>query len=90
MLSVRYCDRARQILRREGIEVTGRLPEATFGFAAGSPSWTGGTEPGQARPKGVCVRRHLVPGPRYRKCAEYRSKAEARRIFALRAQLFGG
>jgi len=90
VLSVRYCDRARQILRREGIKVTGELPEATFGFAAGSPSWTGGTAAGQARPKGVCVRRILVPGPRYRKCAEYRSKSEASRITALRARLFDG
>jgi hypothetical protein len=89
VLSVRYCDRARQILRREGVEVAGRLPEATFGFSAGSPLWTGGTGSGQAaRPKGVCVRRHLVPGPRYRKCAEYRSKEEARRIVALRARVF--
>jgi hypothetical protein len=90
VLSVRYCDRARQILQREGIKVTGTLPKATFGFAAGSPSWTGGSNTGQARPKGVCVRRHLVPGPRYRSCAEYRSKVQARQIVALRARLFDG
>jgi hypothetical protein len=89
VLSVRYCDRARQILQREGVEVTGTLPEATFGFSAGSPLWTGGTGSRQAaKAKGVCVRRHLVPGPRYMKCAEYRSKQEARRIVSLRARLF--
>jgi soluble lytic murein transglycosylase-like protein len=90
VLSVRYCDRARQILQREGIKVTGTLPEATFGFAAGSPSWTGGSKTANAKAKGVCVRRHLVPGPRYRSCAEYRSKAKARQIVALRARLFDG
>ncbi|AMY02112.1 transglycosylase SLT domain-containing protein [Mesorhizobium ciceri] len=41
-LSVRYCQRARAILAREGIEVTGPLPVATFGFSAFSPGGEGG------------------------------------------------
>ncbi|RUX73283.1 lytic transglycosylase domain-containing protein [Mesorhizobium sp. M7A.F.Ca.US.006.04.2.1] len=86
-LSVRYCQRARAILAREGIEVTGPLPVATFGFSAFSPGEEGGA-PAQA--KGVCVRRVFVPGPRYMKCADYRSAGQARQIRALRGRLFGG
>ncbi|QND68620.1 lytic transglycosylase domain-containing protein [Mesorhizobium loti] len=85
-LSVRYCQRARAILAREGIEVTGPLPVATFGFSAFSPGGEGGAP---AHGKGVCVRRVFVPGPRYMKCADYRSAGQARQIKALRARLFG-
>jgi hypothetical protein len=86
-LSVRYCQRARAILAREGIEVTGPLPVATFGFSAFSP---GGGRGAPAQGKGVCVRRLFVPGPRYMKCADYRSVGQARQIKALRARLFDG
>ena len=85
-LSVRYCQRARAILAREGVKVTGPLPVATFGFSAlsreGQATSAGG--------KGVCVRRVFVPGPRYMKCAAYRSAGQAKRIKALRARLFSG
>ncbi|MEO5326048.1 transglycosylase SLT domain-containing protein [Mesorhizobium sp. CC13] len=87
-LSVRYCQRAREILKRDGYAVTGTVPEATFGFAA-----VAGLGPvtaaGSAAPKGVCVRRNFVPGPRYMRCAEYRPAAQARHIRSLRAKLFG-
>lgn len=86
-LSVRYCQRARAILAREGIEVTGPLPVATFGFSAFSPGGEGGAP---AQVKGVCVRHVFVPGPRYMKCADYRSAGQARQIRALRGRLFGG
>ena len=84
VLSVRYCERARAILAREGLEVSGPLPIPTFGF---------GTNGGIAATQGgggtkVCVRRVLVPGPRYLKCAEHRNSATANRIQALRAKLF--
>ncbi|MFD2054172.1 lytic transglycosylase domain-containing protein [Mesorhizobium calcicola] len=85
-LSVRYCQRARAILAKEGIEVTGPLPVATFGFFASS----GGEDGAPAQKKGVCVRRVFVPGPRYMKCADYRTAGQARQIKALRARLFDG
>jgi hypothetical protein len=85
-LSVRYCQRARAILAREGIEVTGPLPVATFGFSAFSPGGEGGA-PAQGS---VCVRRLFVPGPRYMKCVDYRSVGQARQVKALRARLFDG
>lgn len=80
VLSVRYCERARAILARDGLEVSGPLPIATFGFDinAGQAATHGG---GVAK---VCVRRVLVPGPRYLKCAEQRTSASAKRIQALR------
>ncbi|TGQ63841.1 MAG: lytic transglycosylase domain-containing protein [Mesorhizobium sp.] len=83
-LSVRYCQRARTILARDGLEVTGPLPVATFGFSALSESW----DSNSAGVKRVCVRRVFVPGPRYMKCADYRTAEQAGRIKALRAQLF--
>ena len=86
-LSVRYCQRARAILAREGFEVTGPLPVATFGFSAFSAA---GEDGAPAQAKGVCVRRLFVPGPRYMKCADYRTAGQARRIMALRARLFDG
>jgi hypothetical protein len=86
-LSVRYCQRARAILAREGFEVTGPLPVATFGFSAFS---SGGEDGAPAQGKGVCVRRVFVPGPRYMKCADYRTAGQARQIKALRARLFEG
>ncbi|RVC81535.1 lytic transglycosylase domain-containing protein [Mesorhizobium sp. M4A.F.Ca.ET.022.05.2.1] len=84
-LSVRYCERARAILTREGLPVTGPLPVATFGFSALS-----GADASPAGESRICVRRILVPGPRYMRCADYRSAGRARRIRALRAQLFDG
>ncbi|TPJ42895.1 transglycosylase SLT domain-containing protein [Mesorhizobium sp. B2-6-5] len=81
-LSVRYCERARAILARDGLEVAGPLPVATFGFSALSQE---GMPTGAKR---VCVRRFFVPGPRYMRCADYRTVEQARRIKALRAELF--
>ncbi|WP_425284711.1 lytic transglycosylase domain-containing protein [Mesorhizobium qingshengii] len=49
-LSVRYCQRARAILAREGFEVTGPLPLATFGSSAFS---AGGENPPRRRKKRV-------------------------------------
>ncbi|MBZ9992136.1 lytic transglycosylase domain-containing protein [Mesorhizobium sp. BH1-1-5] len=83
--SVNYCQRARAILAREGLEVAGPLPVATVGFFDDSLD---GAVTGQE--KRVCVRRSFVPGPRYMKCAEYRSPTQARVIQALRARLFDG
>ncbi|WP_246680365.1 lytic transglycosylase domain-containing protein [Mesorhizobium sp. B2-8-9] len=83
--SVDYCRRARAILAREGLDVAGPLPVATIGFSDVSMD---GAVTGQE--KGVCVRRVFVPGPRYMKCAEYRSPAQAKAIQALRARLFDG
>jgi len=83
--SVNYCRRARAILAREGLDVTGPLPVATVGFSVGSAD---DVAPGQD--KRVCVRRFFVPGPRYMKCAEYRSPTQARVMQALRARLFDG
>lgn len=88
-LSVRYCLRARAILKRDGHAVTGTVPEATFGFAAVAGLGEV-TATGSAAPRGVCVRRSFVPGPRYMRCAEYRPAAQARHIRSLRAKLFGG
>ena len=86
VLSVRYCEKARAILAREGQPVAGVLPVATFGCGAfgeaGAPAAGAGSQ-------GVCIRRLLVPGPRYMRCAEYRSAGSARRVRALRAKLFG-
>lgn len=86
-LSVRYCQRARAILAREGFEVTGPLPVATFGFSAFAPEVEEGSP---AQGNRVCVCRVFVPGPRYMKCADYRTAGQARQIKALRARLFGG
>jgi len=86
-LSVHYCRRARAILAREGFAVTSPLPVATFGFSAFSAEGDGSIQPEVKR---VCVRRVFVPGPRYMKCADYRSTGQARAIKALRAKLFDG
>jgi soluble lytic murein transglycosylase-like protein len=86
-LSVRYCRHARAILARDGFAVTGPLPVATFGFSAFSAEGDGSIQPEVKR---VCVRRVFVPGPRYMKCADYRSTGQARAIKALRAKLFDG
>ncbi|MER8629852.1 transglycosylase SLT domain-containing protein [Mesorhizobium opportunistum] len=86
-LSVRYCQRARAILARDGFEVTGPLPVATFGLSTFS---TDGQDGAAARENRVCVRRVFVPGPRYMKCADYRTAGQARQIRALRARLFDG
>ncbi|KQU71857.1 hypothetical protein ASC75_24145 [Aminobacter sp. DSM 101952] len=65
------------------------MPRRGFGFAAvaGLGAVTVG---GSAPPRGVCVRRSFVPGPRYMRCVEYRPAAQARHIRSLRAKLFGG
>ncbi|PBB20489.1 lytic transglycosylase [Mesorhizobium sp. WSM4313] len=84
--SVDYCRRARAILAREGLDAAGSLPVATIGFS--DVSTIGLSAAGQE--KRVCVRRSFVPGPRYMKCADYRSPAQARTIQALRARLFDG
>ncbi|RUU60842.1 lytic transglycosylase domain-containing protein [Mesorhizobium sp. M2C.T.Ca.TU.009.01.2.1] len=91
--SVNYCQRARAILAREGLDIAGPLPVATIGFSdvltvGLSDASVDGVVTGQE--KRVCVRRSFVPGPRYMKCAEYRSPAQARTIRALRARLFDG
>ena len=85
-LSVRYCRRARAILAREGVTVAGPLPVATFGFSAFPSADDSAPAPG----KRICVRRLFVPGPRYMKCADYRSAGQAKVIKALRARLFNG
>ncbi|MBZ9845745.1 lytic transglycosylase domain-containing protein [Mesorhizobium sp. CA5] len=84
--SVDYCRRARAILAREGLEAAGPLPVATIGFS--DVSIVGLSAAGQENR--VCVRRSFVPGPRYMKCADYRSPAQAKAIQALRARLFDG
>ncbi|MES0040529.1 transglycosylase SLT domain-containing protein [Mesorhizobium sp. M0091] len=86
-LSVRYCRHARAILAREGFAVAGPLPVATFGFSAFP---TAGDDGAPAPARRICVRRLFVPGPRYMKCADYRSAGQARMIKALRARLFDG
>jgi len=85
-LSVRYCRHARAILAREGFAVTGPLPVATFGFSA----FPSADDSAPAQGKRICVRRLFVPGPRYMKCADYRSAGQAKVIKALRARLFNG
>ena len=85
-LSVRYCRHARAILAREGFAVTGPLPVATFGFSA----YPSADDSAPAQGKRICVRRLFVPGPRYMKCADYRSVGQAKVIKALRARLFDG
>jgi soluble lytic murein transglycosylase-like protein len=85
-LSVRYCRHARAILAREGFAVTGPLPVATFGFSA----FPSADDSAPAQGKRICVRRLFVPGPRYMKCADYRSVGQAKVIKALRARLFDG
>lgn len=81
---VNYCQRARAILAREGLDVTGPLPVATIGLSASLDGAVTGQQ------KRVCVRRSFVPGPRCMKCAEYLSPAQARVVQALRARLFDG
>jgi hypothetical protein len=91
--SVNYCQRARAILAREGLDVSGPLPVATIGFSdVSTAGFSDASVEGAAtiQEKRVCVRRSFVPGPRYMKCAEYRSPAQARAIQALRARLFDG
>ena len=86
VLSVRYCEKARAILAREGQPVVGAVPVATFGFSAFRQAGAAGAGAGS---ESVCIRRVLVPGPRYMKCAEHRSAGGAKRVRALRAKLFG-
>ncbi|TPI15597.1 lytic transglycosylase domain-containing protein [Mesorhizobium sp. B4-1-1] len=91
--SVNYCQRARAILAREGLDVAGPLPVATIGSSdVSTTGFSGASMDGAVtgQEKRVCVRRSFVPGPRYMKCAEYRSPAQASAIQALRARLFDG
>ncbi|MGI9357528.1 MAG: lytic transglycosylase domain-containing protein [Rhizobiaceae bacterium] len=80
-LSVAYCRRARRILKREGIAVTGVLPKATFGRIRG-----GGVV--IRRTGNSCIRRSFVPGPGYGRCLVSGSKSSARRAIALRRKIF--
>ena len=75
------------------LDVSGPLPVATIGFSdASTAGFSDASVEGAAtvQEKRVCVRRSFVPGPRYMRCAEYRSPAQARAIRALRARLFDG
>ncbi len=56
--SVDYCRKARAILSREGYEVSGVLPKATFGFTSSSGVGSGNN----------CLRRSFKPGPGYGRC----------------------
>ena len=81
-LSVEYCLRARAILKRAGIAITGSVPTATFGFAnAGS---TAGGSTG-----GACLRRSFVPGPGYGRCLSASSKVSQAKVVSLRRSIFG-
>ncbi len=81
-LSVNYCVRARAILQREGFEVSGEVPTATFGFANGSVF--------AGSKGGTCLRRSFVPGPGYGRCLAASGKVSQARAVALRRGLFGG
>ncbi|TDH35256.1 lytic transglycosylase domain-containing protein [Pseudohoeflea suaedae] len=79
VLSVRYCERARDIFRRDGHEVSGPLPVATFGFSAAAGSNRRGT---------ACLRRSFVPGPGYGRCLAAAQGAAGQRSVAQRRALF--
>lgn len=67
--SVDYCKRAREILSGAGHKVSGKVPEATFGFvSAASSSGKASASAGQNGTDRNCVRRSFVPGPKYRHC----------------------
>lgn len=78
--SVDYCHKARTILTREGYEVSGILPKATFGFGARRSTKSGvGSR---------CIRRSFAPGPNYGRCIASASGSKANRASALRRNLF--
>lgn len=78
--SVDYCRKARAILSREGYEVSGVLPKATFGFGArGGTKSSGGSQ---------CIRRSFAPGPNYGRCIASASSSKATNASALRRNLF--
>lgn len=78
--SVDYCRKARAILSREGYEVSGVLPKATFGFGArGGTKSSGGSS---------CIRRSFAPGPNYGRCIASASSSQANNASKLRRNLF--
>lgn len=81
-LSVQYCLRARAILLRDGYEISGTLPTATFGFSGGMMSNAGSKG-------GTCLRRSFVPGPAYGRCLFSSSKISQAKAVALRRSIFG-
>ncbi len=81
-LSVDYCRKARQIMKRDGIKVMGTLPKATFGRVRRLGS-VGTRSTGSS-----CVRRSFVPGPGFGRCMVSGSKARSRRAIALRRKIF--
>ncbi|MEM8540683.1 MAG: transglycosylase SLT domain-containing protein [Pseudomonadota bacterium] len=78
--SVDYCHKARTILAREGYEVSGTLPKATFGFGARKSAKSGSGS--------RCIRRSFAPGPNYGRCIASASSSKANRASALRRNLF--
>lgn len=83
--SVEYCKRIRDILKREGIAFEGQIPEPEFGFGTGGVA--AGAKQGLSKGE-TCIRRILVPGPRYMSCAAYRQRGVANSVFTRRAQMF--
>lgn len=81
-LSVQYCLRARAILLRDGYQISGTVPTATFGFNGGVMSNAGSTG-------GTCLRRSFVPGPGYGRCLSSSSKISQAKAVALRRSIFG-
>lgn len=84
--SVDYCQRIRKIFAREGIAFSGSIPEPEFGFGVASPASTAATRGGGGG--GVCIRRILVPGPRYMSCAAYQERGVANSVFTRRSSIF--
>jgi soluble lytic murein transglycosylase-like protein len=80
-LSVHYCQRARSILKRQGYEVTGLVPVATFGLTVAASGGSG---------RGTCLRRSFVPGPGYGRCISAGGKISSAKAVALRRSIFGG
>jgi soluble lytic murein transglycosylase-like protein len=80
-LSVHYCQRARAILKRQGYEVTGTVPVATFGLTVAASGGYG---------RGTCLRRSFVPGPGYGRCVSSSGKISNAKAIALRRSIFGG
>ena len=78
--SVDYCHKARTILAREGYDVSGTLPKATFGFGARKSTKSGSGS--------RCIRRSFAPGPNYGRCIASASGSKANRASALRRNLF--
>ena len=85
--SVEYCRRARAILRREDIEVTGELPTPTFGLPAMAGAGRSGNSGGGSG-SGACIARQLRPGPGYMRCLRHAKGKTARSIASARRSLF--